>query len=97
MKEIRFNQDKNILLKRVRGVDFNEIKDAINQGLLVDTIDHYNKSTYQNQKIFLVQFQQYIFCVPFVEEDTYIFLKTLFPSRKYTKKYYHLISKNEKK
>ncbi|MDA1316694.1 MAG: toxin [bacterium] len=97
MKEIRFNKEKSTLLKRVRGVDFNEIKSAINQGLLIDTIDHYNKDAYRNQKIFLVRLKQYIFCVPFVEEDTYIFLKTLFPSRKYTKKYYHLISQYEKK
>jgi hypothetical protein len=33
----------------------------------------------------LFEYKKYIWVVPFVEEKDYYFLKTLFPSRKYTK------------
>ena len=40
------------------------------------------------QKIFIVPYQDYTYVVPFiVDEDKNIFLKTVFPSRKYHKIY----------
>ena len=42
---------------------------------------------YYNQKIFLMNIDNYIYLVPFVENKDEIFLKTIIPSRKYTKKY----------
>lgn len=47
-----------------------------------------NKKKYQNQKLFLIQIKKSIFVVPFVEEKDYIFLKTVYPSHKYTKIYF---------
>ncbi len=47
----------------------------------------------QYQKIFIVDIDEYVFLVPFVEDDEGIFLKTIIPSRKMTKKY--LGDKNE--
>jgi len=40
-----------------------------------------------NQKIYVLEIENYAFIVPFVENDKELFLKTAFPSRKYTKKY----------
>ena len=40
-----------------------------------------------NQKIYIVEIESYAVMVPFVERDNEIFLKTAFPSRKYTKRY----------
>ncbi len=35
----------------------------------------------------LFEYRGYIWIVPYVEEADYIFLKTLYPSRKYTRLY----------
>lgn len=36
--------------------------------------------------MFLIKKGKYIYAVPFVEEEKYIFLKTIYPSAKYTRK-----------
>lgn len=37
--------------------------------------------------IAVIEINSYAYVVPYVEEDDYLFLKTIFPSRKYTKEY----------
>ena len=87
MKEIRFNQDKNTRLKLTRGIGFDEIFKIIENKAFLDLIDNPNQKKYRNQKLFLIQIEDLVFVVPFVEEEDYIFLKTVYPSQKYTKKY----------
>ena len=60
---------------------------AINNGDLLDVIEHYNKNKYPNQLIFIVKLRNYVYIIPFVENETDIFLKTIIPSRKMKKKY----------
>ncbi len=60
---------------------------SIEQGNLLDVIKHYNPDKYPNQKIFIVKIDDYVYLVPFMENDLEIFLKTIIPSRKMTKKY----------
>jgi len=83
-----WNDEKNELLKKDRGVSFERVVVAIEEGHLVDILEHPNRERYGSQKILVVDIEGYAFCVPMVtsEEGEY-FLKTLFPSRKYTKKY----------
>ena len=45
------------------------------------------RGKFGHQKQFLVEANDYIYIVPFVEEDNRIFLKTIIPSRKMTKRY----------
>ena len=85
MKEIRFNQDKNTKLKSTRGIGFDEVAKLIKE-VKTTTIEHPNKKRYPKQRISLVKIKNHIYAVPFVEEDDYIFLKTIYPSEKYTKK-----------
>lgn len=87
MKEVRFNKEKNELLKSKRKLNFEDISEIIKKNKFVKVIEHPNKRKYQNQRMFLVEVENYIYVVPFVEEKEYIFLKTIYPSRKYTKKY----------
>ena len=51
----------------------------------VKIIEHPNKEKYPNQKILLLNFNDYIYAVPYVEDKQHIFLKTIFPTRKMTK------------
>jgi len=47
--------------------------------------NHYNIEKYSHQKILFIEIRHYIYIVPFVENEEEIFLKTIIPSRKYTK------------
>jgi len=44
--------------------------------------------------IAVIEINSYAYVVPYVEEDDYLFLKTIFPSRKYTKEYLREEKKN---
>jgi len=78
---------KNEWLRAVRDVTFEEIVFHINRGDLLDILQHPNASRYPGQKIFVVDVEDYVYLVPFVETEENIFLKTIIPSRKMTRKY----------
>jgi hypothetical protein len=82
-----WNNEKNILLKKNRKISFEKVVVYIEQGFLIDIIKHPNSEKYSNQKILLVNIENYIYAIPFVENKDERFLKTIIPSRKYTKKY----------
>ncbi len=88
MKEIRFNQEKNAKLKLTRGINFDELVKIIKKNEIIKVIDNPNKKKYQNQKLFLIKIENLVIVVPFVEEKDYIFLKTAYPSQKYTKRHF---------
>lgn len=71
----------------MRDVSFEEVLIAIDEGGLLDIIDHPPKTRYPSQKIFVVNINNYAYLVPFVEDEEKVFLKTIIPSRKATKKY----------
>jgi len=54
---------------------------------LLDAIKHPNQKKYPGQMIFIVNIEEYVYIVPFVENSEVIFLKTVIPSRKMTKQY----------
>ena len=85
MKPFRWSSDKNGLLKRERGVSFEDITVAVEAGALLDIVPHQNPSKYPRQKIMVVEVAGYAFLVPFVEEEDHFFLKTIIPSRKATR------------
>ncbi|MCK4505677.1 MAG: BrnT family toxin [Candidatus Aegiribacteria sp.] len=84
MKLFDWNDEKNELLKKERGVSFEEIVYHITHGGLLNTIEHPNQKKYSEQRIFIVNVEGYACIVPFVETETRIFLKTIIPSRKMT-------------
>ena len=51
-------------------------------------LKHPNKKLYADQKLYVVALNDYAYIVPFVEREDEIFLKTVFPSRKYTRIYF---------
>ena len=82
-----WNNEKNIMLKRDRNISFERIIIAIEQDSLLDILEHPNKEKYPNQFLILVEIDRYVYVVPCVLENDVCFLKTIFPSRKYTSKY----------
>lgn len=97
MKPIHFSNEKEKLLVRIRKVSFNDVTKAINKGKVVDIIDHPNKNKYPNKRIFILKVKNYIIAVPFVENRDEIFLKTIYRSHKYTKKYLKTLNKKYEK
>jgi uncharacterized DUF497 family protein len=86
-KPFEWNSTKNEWLKRERGISFEKIVAAVNEGKVVDTYKHSNQDKYPNQMVFALEIEKYIYLVPFMETSEMIFLKTIFRSRKATKKY----------
>ena len=80
MKSIRWNSLKNRRLKETRGVSFEEIL----QAKLIAKKKHPQLA---HQDVMLFYYRNYIWVVPYIKEENYLFLKTLYPSRQYTKMY----------
>ena len=87
MKPFRWNHEKNEQLKSERNMSFEEIVLAIEADGLVDIVAHSNPGKYPNQRMFVVAVEQYVYLVPFVEQDEHYFLKTVIPNRKATRDY----------
>ncbi len=87
MKEFEWNEDKNRWLKRYRDISFEEVVYYIENGGLIDSYEHPNKERYQNQSIFVILTDRYVYIVPYVEEENYYFLKTIIPNREAKKRY----------
>lgn len=87
MKYIDWDNQKNELLKKERDISFEEVLIAIEEGQILDIVKHSDKKKYPNQSIFIVEVGNYAYLVPFVEDEEKVFLKTIIPSRKATKKY----------
>lgn len=84
MKYLNWNVKKNEQLKTERGISFEEIALIIESGYILGIEENPGRS---NQKIYILEIENYAYIVPFVENEKEIFLKTAFPSRKYTKRY----------
>lgn len=88
MVDFDYSIEKNQLLKETRGIGFEEIILALENGCLLDTIEQPNKNMYPNQEVYVVNIDQYVYLVPFVKKsENSVFLKTIFPDRKMTKRY----------
>ncbi|AHF01173.1 toxin [Thiomicrospira aerophila AL3] len=82
-----WNEEKNKLLKKERGIGFEDIVMAIDDGGILDVLDHPDQSRYPGQKIYVVSALGYVYMVPYVRSEQAIFLKTIIPSRKAKKQY----------
>lgn len=94
---IRFNEEKNQLLKVTRGISFEEVLEAIKKGALLDNIAHPSQK-HSRQRLYVVEIKRYAYGIPYIlnTKKQEIFLKTIYPSRALTRKYMKG-GKNEKK
>ena len=84
-----WKEEKNDLLKRSRNISFEQIVLAIENKQVVDVIEHPNQEKYKGQIFIMVEQNDYIYVVPASISDTEeeCYLKTIYPSRKYTNKF----------
>lgn len=86
--EFDYSEEKDLILKATRGISFEDVIEAIGNGKLIDDIDQ-ESSKYPNQKILVVEINNYIYVAPYVIDvkRNKFYLKTVYASRKLTKKY----------
>ena len=82
-----WDNEKNDILKKTRGVCFEQIVLRMEKGDILDLIEHFNQERYPGQKIALIEIDDYVYLVPYVQRGEELFLKTIIPSRKATNKY----------
>ncbi len=87
MSYFAWNLEKNDELIKERGISFERVIYHIEKQEVLDIIKHPNTSKYPSQRMFIVNINNYAYLVPFVENESEIFLKTIIPSRKATRKY----------
>jgi uncharacterized DUF497 family protein len=87
MKSINWNSTKNQQLIVERGVSFEDVVFHLQQGALLDDIEHPNSDKDPGQRALVISIDDYGYLVPYVEDQKEMFLKTIIPSRKATKKY----------
>jgi uncharacterized DUF497 family protein len=86
MKRFVWSDEKNALLQETRGVSFEAVVFHIERGDVLDILGHPNPVRYPAQRILVVRVGDYAYLVPFVEDDATVFLKTIIPSRKATRR-----------
>jgi hypothetical protein len=87
MKYFDWNDEKNEWLKRERNISFEIAVSVIESGGILDVLSHPRPELYGDQRIFVLEIDNYAYLVPFVEDEEKVFLKTIIPSRKATKEY----------
>ncbi len=88
MKHINWNTEKNLGLKKLRGICFEDIVYYIEKGALLDDYEHPNQERYREQRIMVIGINNYAHLVPYIESEDEVFLKTIIPSRKATDIYF---------
>ncbi len=85
--QFNWNDEKNQWLKKERNISFEQVVIAIESNDIVDILENPNKLKYKNQIMILVNIDDYVYAIPAIMGNDVIFLKTIFPSRKYTDHY----------
>ena len=78
----RWSEAKNILLLSERGLSFEDVETAIEDGNLLDDIPHPDLEKFPGQRMMIVRIGEHVCVVPYVIDGNVRFLKTIYPSRK---------------
>jgi len=82
-----WDPQKNEWLKAERNISFEKILFHLARGDVWKIADHPDQEDYPGQRIYFVIVEEYVYLVPHVVQEDYIFLKTITPSRKATRAY----------
>jgi len=87
MKTINWDTDKSLALKESRGICFEDVVFHIEKGDILDDYEHPDQQKYAGQRIMVIGIDRYAYLIPYVETKEEVFLKTIIPSRRATKRY----------
>jgi predicted DNA binding CopG/RHH family protein len=80
VKYFDWDDAKNAKLRAERGIGFEDVVFHIERGDVLDILEHPNPDRYAGQRIFVVRREDYVYLVPFVEDEHTVFLKTIIPT-----------------
>ena len=80
--QFAWSEVKNAVLKRERGVCFEDVAIAVEGGHLLNDTPHPDRAKYPHQRMLAVEIDGYVCIVPYVRDGDICFLKTVYPSRK---------------
>ena len=76
-----------------RGITFEDVIEAISNDLILYDVSHPNKEKYPNQRLMVVNINNYPYAVPYIKKENSFVLKTIYPDRRYKK----LLEKKDEK
>ena len=79
-KRIEWSDEKNTQLQSERNLSFEAVIVALEQGKLIDIVPN-PSSHHPHQNVLVIEIDNYLVLVPFVEEEERVFLKTAFRSQ----------------
>ncbi len=82
MNIFRWDNEKNELLKKNRGVCFEEVVLLMERGDVLDIIEHPNQERYPGQKIAVVMIDAYAYLSLMLNKKERYFSKQLYPAEK---------------
>ena len=85
---ITWSEAKNKELENLRGLSFEMVLAAIDDGRVLADEQHPNLENYGHQRILVLDIDGYAVTVPYVINNDEIFLKTMFKDRKMQRRYY---------
>ena len=77
VKYFAWDDAKSAKLRAERGIGFEDVVFHIERGELLDILEHPNPDRNAGQRIFVVRREDYVYLVPFVEDEHTVFLKTI--------------------
>lgn len=85
IENIRWSEEKNQILKQERGISFEDVLLALetDKALAIEA----GAPNYPHQQVLVVAIREYAYMVPMVVSEEEVFLKTIIPSRRHTKRY----------
>jgi hypothetical protein len=87
MTQFTWHPDKDTWLQQTRGISFAEVVAAIEAGGLLEVLTHHNPAQYPGQLLLVVAVRAYAYVVPCILQGETAELKTIYPSRKFTRRY----------
>jgi hypothetical protein len=83
-----WNDEKDEQLRRERGLSFEDVMSAIEDGRVLADSPHPNRTKHPNQRVLVVEIGGYACAVPYVTDAGGLFLKTIYRSRKLQQLYF---------
>lgn len=87
--EVKWSEEKNQRLVADRGIGFEAVAEAIEEGRVLDDVAHPDPNR-GHQRMLIVEIENYACCVPYVKQGSMLFLKTVYRSRVFQEKYMRL-------
>jgi len=86
VKDFVWDKKKSQKLKETRHICFEDIIEILIGEQFLAITKNPSKN-FPNQKFYIIEFKNYIYYIPFVEDNKNVYLETIIPSRKALKKY----------